>query len=236
MLITTGDKSFCMTGAPHSLTGPDQSDRDRQEFLLVLLMLLPVHVIFPVLPGAALQRSAMILFFSFILLAGVWIMRGSRRRFLLTAILTVVTLELFWISLWPAAASLLILGEFCLVIFLIVLSGRIIQVFIRTTLPLIDLFIAGISLILLEGTFLGILIHLVGVFQPYTGSPDLAGSLWGGIALLTGNASLLLPLSGQVSPLLKVISLFGMIGGLLLLALIIGKIGAQMMKKESTGS
>lgn len=214
--------------------GPNRSDRDRQEFLLLLLVLLPLHLIFPVLSGAALQHSAMILLFSSILLVGVWIMRGSRKRFLLSAILTVVTLELLWISFWPAAAPLLILGEFCLVLFLTFLSGRILQIFIRTSLPVIDLLIAGLSLLLLMGTLFGILIHLVGVVNPYIGAPDLGGSLWGGIAIMTCNGSLLLPLSsGQAPPLLKVISLFGMIGGFLLLTLIIGKIGAEFQNKKN---
>lgn len=216
-------------------TGPDQEDRDRQEFLLILLMLLPLHVIYPVLPGVAMQRSAMILFFSVILIAGVWIMRGSRRRLLLTAILTLVSLELLWISLWPAAASLQVLGEFCMVLFLLVLCGRIVPVFVRTSLPVIDLLIAGVSLLLLAGTGTGISLHMVAAFYPYAGSPDLAGSLWTGMAIITNNGALALPLAGgQVPPLMRVIILIGMIGGFLLFTLIIGKIGARILKKADS--
>ena len=122
-----------------------------------------------------------------------------------------------------------------MVLFLLVLCGRIVPVFVRTSLPVIDLLIAGVSLLLLAGTGTGISLHMVAAFYPYAGSPDLAGSLWTGMAIITNNGALALPLAGgQVPPLMRVIILIGMIGGFLLFTLIIGKIGARILKKADS--
>jgi hypothetical protein len=214
-----------------SYTEPDNYGRDRQEFLLILLSLLPLQVIYPVLSGNYTERLMMIFFFSIILIAGVWIMRGSRRRFLMAAILTLVSLELLWISLWPAAASLLVLGEFCLLLFLLILAGRSISLFIRTRLSVFDLLMAGASLYLLLGTVIGICLHLVYGLYPGSAALDLAWSLWAGMTVLTSNG-LLLPVTVQSFPLFRVISMLGMICGILLICLIIGKIAAEFCKKS----
>ena len=214
----------------------DQRDRDRQDFLILLVTLLPLQVIYPVLSGGSSDRPVVILFFSILLIAGVWVMRGSRRRFLMAAILALVSLELLWISLWPAASSLLIFGEFCLLLLLLILTGRSLSTFIRTDLPVTDLIIAATSLFLLAGTDLGLGLHLIGSLYPagsgtIAGSADLASSLLAGIAILTTNGASLTT-SGQTLPLIRVVSMLGMIGGVLLITLIIGKTGAALLKKE----
>lgn len=216
----------------------DQNERVRQEFLLLLVTILPLQVIYPVLAGGAADRPAMILFSSLILVAGVWIMRGSRRRFLMAAILTLVSLELLWISLWPAASSLFPLGQYFLLFFLIILTGQSVSTFIRTDLMLPDLLLAAISLFLLTSTALGLGLYLMSGFYPVSasgavGNIGLSGYLTAGIAILTTNGAGTI-LSGEAHPLVRVITQFGMIGGVLLITLIIGKIVAAMVKKEGS--
>jgi membrane-associated HD superfamily phosphohydrolase len=227
-----------MYGISHGQDGSsisDLNDRDRKEFLLVLIALLPLQVIYPTLSKSPAAHLMMILFFSVILVAGLWIMRGSRQRFLLTAILTLVSLELMWISLWPAAASLLILGEFCLLLVLIMLTGRNISMFIRTCLSVPDLLMAGASLLLLTGTVIGLSLNLVAALSPDAGSYDLAWSLRAGIALLTTNGNMI-DIPGSNMPLSGVISILGMIGGVLLICLIIGKIGVSIFTCKDVDS
>ena len=228
---------YHMGGAGEEGGTGDLQDRDRQEFLLLLVTLLPLQIIYPVLSGGPSERPGMVLFFSLLLIAGVWIMRGSRSRFLMAAILTLVSLELLWISLWPAASSLLVMGEFFLLMFLILLAGRMVSTFIRTSLPVTDLLIAATSLFFLIGTILGLGLYLISGIYPagstgIPGNTDLASSLSMGIAILTTNGTILTG-TGQVLPLIRVVCVLGMIGGILLITLIIGKIGSVLLKKDS---
>lgn len=227
-------------GKGKSNSRPDQIERDRQDFLLLLLMMLPLQVIYPVLSGGPGQRLVLALFFSLILIAGVWVMRGSKRRFLMATILTLVSLELIWVSLWQAAASLLPLGELCLLFFLIILSGRYLATFIRTDLPLYDLLIAATALFLLTGTVLGLGLYLLSGLYPaqspgLTDMADLPGSLSAGITILTTNGAGLITGNSSM-PLIRVVSNLGMIWGILLISLIIAKICARVYKKEENVS
>ncbi len=211
----------------------DQNEGDRQNFLLLLLMMLPLQVIYPVLAGGQAGQISLTIFFSFILVAGLWLMRGSRRRFLMAAILVLVSLELIWVSLWQAAASLLPLGEFCLLLFLIILSGLYLITFIRTRLPVLDLLLAAAALFLLIGTVLGLALYLFSGLYPgsATGAraySDLPEALSDGIAILTTNGSGIIV--GGSMPLLRIVSSFGMIGGVLLIALLIAKTGISLKK------
>jgi hypothetical protein len=211
----------------------DPNERDRQDFLLLLLMMLPLQVIYPVLSDGPAGQMSLTLFFSCILIGGLWLMRGARRRFLMASILVLVSLELIWVSLWQAAASLLPLGEFCLLLFLIILSVRYITIFVRTDLPVYDLLLAGSALFLLIGALLGITLYLLTGLYPasLTGhETDLPGALSDGIAILTTNDSGIT--AGDSMPLIRVVSGLGMIGGILLIALLIAKIGLNLNKKE----
>ena len=227
---------YGLAGNLPDVSGVDQNERDRQNFLLLLLMMLPLQVIYPVLAGGQAGQISLTFFFSFILVAGLWLMRGSRRRFLMAAILVLVSLELIWVSLWQAAASLLPLGEFCLLLFLIILSGQYLILFIRTELPVLDLLLAGAALFLLIGTLLGMGLYLLaGLYHgSVTGAQadsDLPGALSDGIAILTTNGSGII--AGGPMPLLRIVSSLGMIGGILLIALLIAKTGISLNKKES---
>jgi hypothetical protein len=221
-------------GTGNSGGSDGQQERDRQEFLILLVTLLPLQVIYPVLSGGPSERPVLVIFFSLLLVAGVWIMRGSRRRFLMAAIFTLVSLELLWISLWPAASSLILLGEFCLLLLLVILTGRILSTFIRTDLPVPDLLIAAVSLFLLTATVLGLGLFLVSGFSPAgtSSGSELALSLTNGISLITANG-MMLTAPGQGLALSRVISALGMIGGILLITLVIGKIGSALRKKEA---
>ncbi len=211
----------------------DQNMHDRQDFLLLLLMMLPLQVIYPVLAGGQAGQISLTFFLSFILIAGLWLMKGSRRRFLMAAILVLVSLELIWVSLWQAAAPLLSLGEFCFILFLIVLSSRYLLIFIRTELPVHDLLIAATALFLLIGTLIGMSLYLVsGLYHGSTPEiqtdSDLPVALSDGIAILTTNGPGVLTKDSM--PLVRIVSSLGMIGGILLIALLIGKIGIQLKK------
>lgn len=212
-----------------------EQDRDRQEFLLLLLTLLPLHLVFPVLSGGPSGRLMMILFCSLLLIAGVWIMRGSRRKFLMTAILTLVSLELYWISLWPAASSLLILGEFSLLLVLLIITGKVSETFIRTSLPVTDLLIAAAALFLVTGTILGLGLFLVSCLGPGGPGPGdeaaFSSSLAAGVSLLTLNG-MMTGTPGHSLPLGGVLSTVGMISGVILFSLVTGKIGSAFLKKE----
>lgn len=223
-------------GEAKRVSGPDQNERDRQDFLLLLLMMLPLQVIYPVLSGGSAQRPVLVVFLSLILIIGVWVMRGSRKKFLTAAILTLVSLELIWVSLWQAASSLLPLGEFCLLLFLLLLSERYLALFIRTHLPVYDLLLAAAALFLLIGTWFGLGLFLVSSLYPVSalgiaGGTDLSGFLYAGMLILTTNGGGL-PMSSIPPPLLRVVSNLGMIGGILLISVIIAKIGARFYKKE----
>ena len=211
-------------------------ERVLHEFLLLLVTILPLQVIYPVLSGSAMERPLLVLFFSLILLSGVWIMRGSRRRFLMAAILTLVSLELLWSSLWPAAAPLLLLGEFCLLLLLFILVGRSIGTFIRTDLKISDLLLIIAALFLLTGTTLGLSLYLLGSLYPVTGSggPEiisLPGYLTAGISILTlqGAGTIL---SVHTPPLVRVVMNLGMIGGILLVILAIGKVVIALQNRN----
>jgi len=223
-------------GSRYDESGVDQNEHDRQNFLLLLLMMLPLQVIYPVLAGGQAGQISLTLFFTFILVTGLWLMRGSRRRFLMAAILVLVSLELIWVSLWQAAASLLPLGEFCLLLFLIVLSSQYLIIFIRTGLPVPDLLLAAAALFMLIGTVLGLALYLLSGLYPGSAtegqvSSDLPGSLSEGIAILTTNGSG--TVSGGSMPLVRIVSSLGMIGAILLIALLIAKTGIALTKKES---
>ena len=239
MLITRPVKHSPMNIFPEKDTGDlgsDQRDRDRQDFLIILLSLLPVQVLYPVLATGSVERPAMVIFFSLLLLSGVWVMRGSRRRFLLTAILALVSLELLWVSLWPAASSLLPLGQFCIMLLLIILTGRFVMIFIRTDLQISDLLPAAASLYLLAGTMLGLGVYLLQGLYPswescQNSGGDLSGSLLAGVSMLTSSGSGLSSCDASL-PLIRIVSVLGMICGVLLLSLVIGKIGTGFLKKE----
>jgi hypothetical protein len=215
----------------------DQGERVRHEFLLILLATLPLQVIYPVFSGGSGDRPVIVLFFSLILISGVWIMRGIRRRFLMAAILTLVSLELLWISLWPAAASLLPAGEFCVLLFLLILSRWSISTFIKTDLTPPDLLLAATSLFLLTGTTLGLLLFLMSGLYPAPASGGMGTSLSvylaAGISILTMNGSGLI-LNEEV-PLVRVGFLLGMIGGVLMIVLTIGKMVVALAKKDGPG-
>ncbi len=205
-------------------------EKDRQEFLILLVSLLPLQVIYPVLSGGASERPAMIIFFSFILFAGVWLMRGSRHRFLMSAILTLVSLELIWMSLWPAASSLIFFGELCLLLLMIMVTGKAISTYIRTALPVPDLLLGAATLFLLTGTILGIGLFLISGFYPAGTGINLAFSLSTGLSLVTTSGTVY-PMPYQDLALIRVVSTLGMIMGVLLITLVIGKIGAAFIKK-----
>lgn len=205
-------------------------EKDRQEFLILLVSLLPLQVIYPVLSGGASERPAMIIFFSFFLFAGVWLMRGSRHRFLMSAILTLVSLELIWMSLWPAASSLIFFGELCLLLLMIMVTGRAVSTYIRTALPVPDLLLGAATLFLLAGTILGIGLYLISGFSPAGAGLNLAVSLSNGLSLVTTSGAVY-PMTDQEPALIRVVSTLGMIMGVLLLALVIGKIGAALVQK-----
>ncbi|MFH0968583.1 MAG: hypothetical protein V1862_12955 [Methanobacteriota archaeon] len=228
---------YGIRGTEVDIRRTDQKERVRREFLLLLVAILPLQVIYPVLSGGPAERPAMVLFFSLILIAGVWIMRGSRRRFLMAAILTLVSLELLWTSLWSAAASLLPFGEFFFFFVLIILTGRNVSTFIRTDMMLPDLLLATTSLFLLTGTALGLGLYLVNGLYPVSaisgmGNIGLSGYLAAGISILTTNGTGMI-IFGQSPPLVMVVTQLGMIGGVLLIIFTIGKIVAVLVKKEA---
>lgn len=230
---------YGLTGKQKYESGVDKNEDDRQNFLLLLLMMLPLQVIYPVLSKGQAGQVSLTLFFSLILITGLWLMRGSRRRFLMAAILVLISLELIWLSLWQAAVSLLPLGEFCLLLFLIILSGRYIAIFIRTKLPVHELLLAATALFLLIGTILGMSLYLIstlfhGSTTGVSVDTDLPEALFEGIAILTSNGSGCL--AGESMPLLRVISSLGMIGGVLFIALLIAKIVINLNNNEKSGS
>ncbi|PWR70605.1 hypothetical protein [Methanospirillum lacunae] len=230
---------YGLVGKQTDKSSVDKTEDDRQNFLLLLLMMLPLQVIYPVLSGGQTGQVSLTLFFSLILITGLWLMRGSRRRFLIAAILVLISLELIWVSLWQAATSLLPLGEFCLLLFLIILSGRYLAIFIRTKLPVHELLLAATALFLLIGTILGISLYLISTL--YHGSTtgvrvdiDLPQALFEGIAILTANGSG--GVAGESMPLLRVVSSLGMIVGILFIALLIAKIVTNLYKYEKKES
>jgi hypothetical protein len=225
-----------MIPLPESSVDPAQCDRDRQDVISLLLALLPIQILYPVLASGPSGTVAMVLFLSLLAVCGVWVMRGSRRRFLLTAILSLVSLELLWVSLWPAATSLQPLGQSCILFLLVILSGRYLLIFVRSRLPLLELLPAAGVLYLLFGTMAGLGIYLVrGLYQAAStcgpGWSDLAGSLFSGVSLITLNSAGLLPCDTAL-PLIRIIHMLGMIAGVLLFALVIGKTGVCLLKKE----
>lgn len=230
---------YGLAGKQKTESGDDKNEADRQNFLLLLLMMLPLQVIYPVLSKGQAGQVSLTLFCSLILITGLWLMRGSRRRFLMAAILVLISLELIWVSLWQAAASLLPLGEFCLVLFLIILSGRYLAIFIRTELPVHELLLAATALFLLIGTILGMSLYLIsalyhGSISGVSADVDLSEALFEGIAILTANG--FGSPTGESMPLTRVISSLGMIGGILFIALLIAKIGANLTKNGNRGS
>lgn len=219
-----------------SSVDPAHCDRDRQDVISLLLALLPIQILYPVLASGPSGTVAMVLFLSLLAVCGVWVMRGSRRRFLLTAILSLVSLELLWVSLWPAATSLQPLGQSCILFLLFILSGRFLLIFARSRLPVLELLPAAGVLYLLFGTMAGLGIYLLrGLYQTAStcgpGWSDLAGSLFSGISLITLNSAGLTPCDAAL-PLIRIIYMLGMITGVLLLALVIGKTAACLLKKE----
>lgn len=220
---------------PESSVDPDPGDRDRQDLVVLLVALLPIQILYPVLASGPSGTAAMVLFLSLLAVCGVWVMRGSRRRFLLTAILALVSLELLWVSLWPAATSLLPLGQACILVLLLILSGRVLLLFARSQLPALELLPAAGVLYLLVGTLAGMGIYVIrGVYPAAscgTGGSDLAGSLFSGVALITLQSTGLSDCDAAL-PLIRIIHMLGMIAGVLLFALVIGKVGACFLKKE----
>ncbi len=238
MLITRLDEispMYILPGKESGGSGSDQSDRDRQDFLFLLLSLLPLQVLYPVLATGSTEKPAIILFLSLLTLFGVWVMRGSRKRFLLVAILALVSLEMLWVSLWPAASSLLPVGFFCILLLLVILTSRFVMLFITTDLSLMDLLPAAASLYLLAGTMLGLGMFLLRGLYPVRDScmsnlGDLTGSFQAGVAILTLQGPDL-PSCDATLPLVRIVSILGMIFGVLLTSLVIGKIGAGFLKK-----
>lgn len=236
MLKNCQDKHSPMIPLHESSVDPAQCDRDRQDVISLLLALLPIQILYPVLASGTSGMVAMVLFLSLLAVCGVWVMRGSRRRFLLTAILALVSLELLWVSLWPAATSLLPLGQSCILFLLAILSGRFILIFARSRLPVLELLPAAGVLYLLFGTMAGLGIYLIrGLYQAAStcgpGWSDLAGSLFSGVALMTMQSTGLSDCDAAL-PLIRIIHMLGMITGVLLFALVIGKTVTCLQKKE----
>ncbi|HWQ67773.1 MAG TPA: hypothetical protein VN372_13015 [Methanospirillum sp.] len=209
-----------------------EQDAFRQGFLFLLIGLLPLLLVYPVLAGSSqFSLPVLILFLSFLLVTGVWVMRGARHRFLLSGILCLVSLELLWVSIWAAAPQLLIIGQFCVLLFLILLLGWSVAAFLRFESVVSDLFIAMAVLYLLSGTVLGFSLFLFDssttAVQTGPGGSLLASGLFSGIAILTLQGG---SISGQ-DPLTRVIIMLGMLWGILLLVMSISRITLIMLKK-----
>lgn len=213
---------------------PDHTKRLRDNLTILLLTLVPMVIIVPVLPPGFSSRIVIVFFLTLLLVAGVYYMRGNRRRFLMSCILALIALETFWVSIWPTASSLFIIGEFFLLIFLLYLAGYLswTLVFSEGTLP-DDLSIIS-AVVLTGGIILGTCLHISGwISRSITLDPS---AIHAGFAMAIPEGVQLLLRGGDSSfittPLSMVILMVGSVGGFLLLALSAGKIAGHYLKKK----
>ena len=73
---------------------------------VLFLALVPMVIIVPVLPSDPSSRPFVLIFLTLLFVTGIYGMRGNRRRFLFSCILALISIETFWVSVWPGASSL----------------------------------------------------------------------------------------------------------------------------------
>ena len=192
---------------------------------LILTILIPLVAIIPVLPPDFGFRYLVVLFLTVFFCVGVYCMRHDRRRFLTACILALISVELFWVSLWSAASSLFIYGELFLLLFLIYQIHHLIPDFIDADGDIWQVFSYCIALVLLGGMACGTGLHLADlVSRPgYYEISSLHNSY--GQAVTVG--ILIILHGGGVNPtsaLSGLILIIGSLCGFLLLIVSIGKI------------
>jgi len=192
---------------------------------LLLMILIPFVVIVPVIPTNFGFRSVVVLFIVFLYAIGIYCMRVDRKRFLTGCILALISIELFFVSLWQAASILFILGEVIFLIFLIYLVQHLVTDYINSHGSFKQIISYTIILALLGGMACGTGLHLAG-FVNRTGITDLS-SLHSSFGRAITSGILLILRGGDItvsSPLSGIIIMIGTLSGFLLLIVSIGKI------------
>ncbi len=206
------------------------------DYLLLLLALIPMVIIVPVLPGVPSSRPVILIFLTIFFIAGIYVMRGDRRRFLISCILALIAIETFWVSVWSVAASLFVPAEFFFLLFLVHQTRYHFQgLFLASSEGSILDIMSGVSaLIMIGGMMLGTSLHLAGLIgrtildDPLLLHTSFARALPEGVLVLIrggGNVS-------DVTPLGMVLLMVGSVYGFILLALSAGKIASYYIKNS----
>lgn len=201
---------------------------------ILLLALIPMVIIVPVLPPEPSSRVVIVFFLTLLFVTGIYCMRGNRRRFLLSCILALIATETFWVSIWPAAGSLFLLGELFFILFMAHLAGTFSWELTSLEGTLVDLISAITALVLIGGIILGASLHLSGIvsraipLNPATIHSSFAQAIPEGVLLLIRGGE---PTFGS-SPLTIVILMIGSVCGFLLLILATGKIVGYFVKNR----
>lgn len=212
----------------------DESGRSDRDIPFLCIVLIPLIIIVPVLPMEAGFRLITIFFLSLLFVIGVYCMRGERRRFLTACILALIGVEIFWVSIWSAAAGLFIFGEIFLLLFLLHQVSHFTRELIETRGSVIPVMSHVLCLILLCGLLLGTGLHLSRwlsrtlVSDPQLLHAGFAQAIPEGLMVLTGGGTL----SSSPPPLTSLVIVIGSIMGFLLLVLSTGKIAGVFLKKD----
>lgn len=213
------------------------TDKHRQngnDLSLLFTALIPLVIIVPVLPPDAVSRVICVLFLTLLFVTGIYCLRGNRRRFLISCILALIGVECFWVSVWPAAASLFLAGEVLLLLFLLHQAGFLARELVVPAKGIIETVSTVTALVLVSGIILGTGLHIAGCIGR-TVSPD-PGTLHTSFAAAIPEGILLL-IHGETSlpattPLLSVLIMVGSLAGFLLLIVSAGKTVVCLLQNE----
>lgn len=218
----------------YSRDDSDKAGRSDRDIPLLCTALIPLIIIVPVLPMEPGFRLITIFFLSLLFVIGVYCMRGERRRFLTACILALVGVEIFWVSIWSAAAGLFIFGEIFLLLFLFHQVSHFTRELIETKGSVIPVMSYILCLVLLGGLLLGTGLHLSRwmsrtlISDPQLLHAGFAQAIPEGLMVLTGGGTI----SSVTSPLTSLVVVIGSIMGFLLLILSTGKIAGIFLKKD----
>ena len=212
----------------------DNSGRSERDIPFLCMALIPLIIIVPVLPQEPGFRLITIFFLSLLFVIGVYCMRGERKRFLTACILALIGVEIFWVSIWSAAAGLFIFGEIFLLLFLFHQVSYFTRELIETEGSVIPVMSNILCLVLLGGLLLGTGLHLSRwISRTLAPDPQLlhagfAQTIPEGLMILAGGGTL----SSVTPPLTSLVIVIGSIMGFLLLVLSTGKVAGVFLKKD----
>ncbi|HPY60292.1 MAG TPA: hypothetical protein PLG55_06185 [Methanospirillum sp.] len=213
---------------------PKGSRKIWNDLPVLFLALVPMLIIVPVLPPDPSSRPFILIFLTLLFIAGIYGMRGSRRRFLLSCILALIAIETFWVSVWPSASSLFLPAEFFLLLFLGHMTGYLVLEMVSSDGGIMDIISGTAVLVMIGGIMLGTGLHLsawisrTALYDPALLHSTFARSLPEGVMHLTWGGEY----SSGTSPLTTVLLMTGSVCGFLILALAAGKIAGYYCKKS----